>query len=57
MNDLAQMTFEQKSHEDLYENFSGQLLEEFKQTADTWLRSSRDRFLFETLIMRAGQSK
>lgn len=38
----------------MYEKFAGQLFNDLKQTSNDWLRSTRDRFLFETFIMQAG---
>ncbi|CAF4355677.1 unnamed protein product, partial [Adineta steineri] len=41
---------------ELYEKFASKLFDDLKQTSDNWLRSSRDRFIFETFIMQAGSS-
>ena len=32
------------------------LFEELKTSSNNWLRSSRDRFLFETFVMQSGRS-
>ena len=55
MNDLAINTFENSSLNDLYEKFAPELFNDLKQTSSDWLRSSRDRFIFETFIMQAGK--
>ncbi|CAF1284107.1 unnamed protein product [Adineta steineri] len=41
---------------ELYEKFASKLFDDLKRTSDNWLRSSRDRFIFETFIMQAGSS-
>ncbi len=55
MNDLAINTFENSSLNDLYEKFAPELFNDLKQTSSDWLRSTRDRFIFETFIMQAGK--
>lgn len=50
------MTFHHSSPAPLYELFASTLLEELRGSANTWLRSSRDRHLFETFLMQAGPS-
>jgi hypothetical protein len=41
----------------MYEKFAPQLFSDLKETSNDWLRSTRDRFIFETFIMQAGESK
>ncbi len=57
MNDLALNTFENCSLNEMYEKFAGQLFDDLKQTSNDWLRSTRDRFIFETFIMQAGEKE
>ena len=40
----------------MYEKFASQLFDDLKQTSNDWLRSTRDRFIFETFIMQAGKT-
>ncbi|CAF4903039.1 unnamed protein product [Rotaria sp. Silwood1] len=56
LNDLALNTFENSSLNVMYEKFASQLFDDLKQTSNDWLRSTRDRFIFETFIMQAGSS-
>ncbi|CAF1043688.1 unnamed protein product [Rotaria sordida] len=56
LNDLALNTFENSSLNEMYEKFASQLFDDLKQTSNDWLRSTRDRFIFETFIMQAGSS-
>lgn len=55
LNDLALNTFETSSVNEMYEKLAGQLFDDLKQTSNDWLRSTRDRFIFETFIMQAGK--
>jgi dynein assembly factor 5 len=55
LNDLALNTFENSSLNEIYEKFASQLFADLKQTSNDWLRSTRDRFIFETFIMQAGE--
>jgi hypothetical protein len=55
LNDLALNTFENSSLNEMYEKFAVQLFDDLKQTSNDWLRSTRDRFIFETFIMQAGE--
>lgn len=55
-DDLASVTFGFSSISPLYETFAVTLLEELKTSSSHWLRSSRDRFLFETFVMQSGRS-
>jgi dynein assembly factor 5 len=50
------MTFGFSSISPLYETFALTLFEELKTSSNNWLRSSRDRFLFETFVMQSGRS-
>lgn len=52
--DLARSTFENSSVNEMFERFAPELFHDLKQTSNDWLRSTRDRFLFETFIMQAG---
>jgi hypothetical protein len=54
LNDLALNAFENSSVNGIYERFALQLFDDLKQTSNDWLRSTRDRFIFETFIMQAG---
>jgi len=45
---------ENHSLNEMYEKFAPQLFDDLKQTSNDWLRSTRDRFIFETFIMQAG---
>ncbi|CAM2719353.1 unnamed protein product [Rotaria socialis] len=56
LTDLASKTFENSSLNQMYEKFASQLFDDLKQTSNDWLRSSRDRFIFETFIMQAESS-
>jgi len=56
LSTLAEKILENGSVNQLYEKFASELFSELKQTSKEWLRSSRDRFLFETFIMQAGSS-
>ncbi|UJR10180.1 hypothetical protein I4U23_014395 [Adineta vaga] len=56
LEDLALKTFQSSSVNDLHEKFAHQLFDDLKQTSNDWLRSTRDRFIFETFIMQAGAS-
>jgi hypothetical protein len=41
----------------MYEKFAPELFNDLKQTSNDWLRSTRDRFIFETFIMQAGKTE
>ncbi len=45
---------ENHSLNEMYEKFAPQLFDDLKQTSNNWLRSTRDRFIFEIFIMQAG---
>lgn len=49
-------TYDSHSLNEIYEKFPSQLFDDLKQTCNDWLRSSRDRFIFETFIMLAGKN-
>ncbi|CAF0863407.1 unnamed protein product [Adineta ricciae] len=54
---LASKTFGSSSVHDLYEKYAHELFDDLKQTSNDWLRSTRERFIFETFIMQAGKKQ